>query len=112
MISNESIIKDPSLAPSGERKIQWVDQHSPVLNALREKYLNRESIGGLKIGIIVPLEAKTGFLATVLADAGAEVVVTGTGPAYVQDDVAAALVARGLRFTRYQGYQMMSLENT
>jgi len=103
MISNESIIKDPSLAPSGERKIQWVDQHSPVLNALREKYLNRESIGGLKIGIIVPLEAKTGFLATVLADAGAEVVVTGTGPAYVQDDVAAALVARGLRVYAISG---------
>ena len=103
MISNESIIKDPSLAPSGERKIQWVDQHSPLLNALREKYLNKESIGGLKIGIIVPLEAKTGFLATVLADAGAEVVVTGTGPAYVQDDVAAALVARGLRVYAISG---------
>ncbi len=36
----QSIIKDPKLAPEGLRKIRWVEQHSPVLNALYEKRLS------------------------------------------------------------------------
>jgi len=35
----KSIVKDPALAPEGQRKIRWVEQHAPVLNALFKKYL-------------------------------------------------------------------------
>lgn len=44
--------------------------------------------------MVVHLEAKTAFLATVLADAGAQVVVAGSNPWTTRDDVAAALVER------------------
>jgi len=95
-VANESVVRDVALADAGNRKIEWAAQHSPVLNALRGSYLRPGSLAGLRIGVIVPLEAKTAYLATVLRDAGADVAVTGTSPAYVQDDVAAGLAARGV----------------
>jgi adenosylhomocysteinase len=95
-IANESVVRDMALADAGNRKIDWAAQHSPVLNALRESLLEPGSLDGLRVGIIVPLEAKTAYLALVLRDAGAEVAVTGTSPAYVQDDVAAGLASRGI----------------
>src|SRR5207302_2243407 len=42
------------------------------------------------------LEAKTAYLATLLAEAGAEVVAAGSNPGSTQDAVCAALVARGI----------------
>jgi adenosylhomocysteinase len=96
VIASESVIRDMALADAGNRKIEWAAQHSPVLNALRESLLEPGSLEGLRVGIIVPLEAKTAYLALVLRDAGAEVAVTGTSPAYVQDDVAAGLASRGI----------------
>ena len=93
-VVHESVVRDMALAEAGSRKIDWAAQHSPVLNALRGSLLEPGSLAGLRVGIIVPLEAKTAYLALVLRDAGAEVAVTGTSPAYVQDDVAAGLASR------------------
>ncbi len=95
-VANSSVVRDMSLADAGNRKIDWVAQHSPVLNALRSSYLSPGTLEGLKVGIVVPLEAKTAYLATVIRDAGAEVAITGTAPLYVQDDVAAGLASRGI----------------
>jgi adenosylhomocysteinase len=95
-IADGSVVLDPGLAEAGNRKIDWAAQHSPVLNALRESLLKPGSLAGRRVGIMVPLEAKTAYLALVLRDAGAEVAVTGTSPAYVQDDVAAGLASRGV----------------
>ena len=95
-ISTDSIVRDPGLAEAGNRKIDWVAQHAPVLNALRGSRLKPGSLDGVRVAVIVPLEAKTAYLALVLAHAGADVAVTGTAPAYVQDDVAAGLASRGI----------------
>jgi adenosylhomocysteinase len=94
-MQSESIVRDPSLAPAGHKKIDWVAQHAPVLNAVRDKYLKDGSLAGLKIGLNMPFEAKVAYLSVVLAEAGAAVAVTGK-PHYVQDDVAAALAERGV----------------
>lgn len=91
-----STVKDMGLAGAGNRKIDWVARHAPVLGALRDSYLSDGSMRGLRVGMILPLEAKTAYLASVLADVGAEVAIAGTAPAYVQDDVAAGLVTRGV----------------
>ena len=45
---------------------------------------------------MVHLEAKTAYLATQLADAGAQVVTSGSNPGSTQDAICAALVARGI----------------
>ena len=91
-----SIIKDPKLAPEGHRKIRWVEQHSPVLNALYEKRLSDGTLSGLSIAVCVPLEAKTAYLTILLRRAGARVALAGTAPGYVQDDVAAAVAEQGV----------------
>jgi adenosylhomocysteinase len=92
----ESIVRDPALAPDGHRKIDWAAEHSLVLNAVRDRYLKDGTFEGLGVGVALPIEAKTAYLAVVLAEAGAEVAVASPGPYFVQDDVAAALAERGV----------------
>src|SRR5215204_2015549 len=92
----ESIVKDPALAPDGHRKIAWAAGHSPVLNTVRDKYLRDGTFEGLGVGVALPIEAKTAYLTVVLAEAGADVAVASPGPFFVQDDVAAALAERGV----------------
>jgi len=93
----ESVIKDPALAPGGHRKIDWVAQHSPVLNAISEAQLADRRLQGRRIAMTIHLEAKTAYLALLLAGAGAEVTVAGSNPLSTQDDVCAALAERGVR---------------
>jgi adenosylhomocysteinase len=93
---NDSRIQDPSLASDGHRKIDWAAEHSPVLNRVRDEYLKDGTFEGLGVGVALPIEAKTAYLTVVLAQAGAEVAVASPGPYFVQDDVAAALVERGV----------------
>jgi adenosylhomocysteinase len=93
----ESLIKDPSLAPEGHRKIDWVAQHAPVLNKISGEQLADGSLRGRKIAMTIHLEAKTAYLAILLSEAGAEVTVSGSNPLSTQDDVCAALAERGVR---------------
>jgi adenosylhomocysteinase len=93
----ESIVKDPALAPEGRRKIDWVAQHAPVLNAIFEERLSDGSLDGRKIAMTIHLEAKTAYLAILLSEAGAEVTVSGSNPLSTQDDVCAALAEQGVR---------------
>jgi adenosylhomocysteinase len=92
----DSVVKDPALAPDGHRKIDWAAEHSPVLNTVRDKFLNDGTFDGLGVGVALPIEAKTAYLTVVLAEAGADVAVASPGPFFVQDDVAAALAERGV----------------
>jgi adenosylhomocysteinase len=93
---SSSAVRDPSLAPDGHLKIDWAARHSPVLNAVRDRYLKDGTFEGLTVGVSLPIEAKTAYLTVVLAEAGAEVALASPGPFFVQDDVAAALAERGV----------------
>ena len=92
----DSVVKDPALAPDGHRKIDWAAEHSPVLNTVRDNILKDGTFDGLGVGVALPIEAKTAYLTVVLAEAGADVAVASPGPYFVQDDVAAALAERGV----------------
>ena len=91
-----STIKDLNLAPSGERKIRWVEAHMPVLRDIGNDFTREKPFAGLKIALSVHLEAKTAYLCRVLEMGGAEMHVTGSNPLSTQDDVAAALAAKGM----------------
>lgn len=80
----------------GQAQIEWVSRHSPVLNGFVRRALADGALKGARIAVVVHLEAKTAFLATVLADAGAEVVVAGSNPRTTRGPVVEALKARGL----------------
>jgi len=92
----QSIIRDIALAPQGKQKIEWAKAHMPVLNGIAEDVKKNQSLKGLKVAVSVHLEAKTAYLAQVMAECGAEVYCTGSNPLSTQDDVAAALSERGV----------------
>ncbi|WNC12831.1 adenosylhomocysteinase [Brevibacillus brevis] len=99
---SESIVKDMALAHNGHLKIDWVKEHMPVLNRIRERFEKEKPFAGLKVAISLHLEAKTAYLAKVVQAGGAEVTITGSNPLSTQDDVCAALVEDGIRvFAKY-----------
>lgn len=98
-----SEIRDITLAESGERKLQWVEAHMPVLKSICEDFQKTQPFAGLKAAISVHLEAKTGYLACVFKAGGAEVYATGSNVLSTQDDIAAALVKRGINVFAWHG---------
>jgi adenosylhomocysteinase len=101
MVNHE--IRNPALAPEGERKIAWVARRMPVLNRLREEYGAKKPLAGKKVAACIHLEAKTAYLALTLKTLGAEVYITGSNPLSTQDDVAAALVKAGVAVFAWYG---------
>ncbi len=88
-------IKDISLAPSGKDKINWACAYMPICNAIYAELEKTKPFAGMRIAMSIHLEAKTAYLAKVLAAGGAQVAVTGCNPLSTQDDVAAALASEG-----------------
>jgi len=101
--TNKYALRNPALAPDGRLKIDWVQAHMPVLNALREEFEREKPLAGLRVALSIHLEAKTAYLAEVLQAGGAEVIVTGSNPLSTQDDVAAALAATGISVYAWYG---------
>jgi adenosylhomocysteinase len=99
----KSVVRDPALAPSGQRKIEWAKAHMGLLNKSGERFAEERPLSGLKIGISIHLEAKTACLAQTLQAGGAEVAVTGSNPLSTQDDVAAALAETGIAVFAWHG---------
>ena len=91
-----SIVKDPSLAPSGRRKINWVRDFMPALGSIEARFEKEQPFAGLRVAVSVHLEAKTANLGYVLSKGGAEVRLTGSNPLSTQDDVAAGLADLGV----------------
>ncbi|WP_227767008.1 adenosylhomocysteinase [Zhaonella formicivorans] len=89
-------IKDLNLAPEGKLKIEWVQEHMPVLRTIEEEFRLKKPFSGKKVVICLHLEAKTAYLAKVIQSGGAEVTVTASNPLSTQDDVVAALVKDGI----------------
>ncbi|MGI6253719.1 MAG: adenosylhomocysteinase [Aminivibrio sp.] len=89
-------IADRGLAPAGKKKIEWARQYMPVLEFLRDKYMEDQPLAGEVISACLHLEAKTACLLLTLKDLGAEVTAAGSNPLSTQDDVCAALVEGGV----------------
>jgi adenosylhomocysteinase len=92
-----SRVRDPGLSASGRLKLDWAEQHMPVLARVAEEIAARGRMRGVRVGICLHLEAKTACLARALQRAGAQVAITGSNPLSTQDDVAAALAEAGPR---------------
>lgn len=85
-----------SLVEDGHARIRWVHQYSPVMNSLVKSALSDGSLKGRRIAVVVHLEAKTAYLASILADAGAHVIAAGSNPRTTNGAVVAALRDRGI----------------
>ena len=106
-----SIIRDPLLAPSGQRKIDWVRSFMPALSQIEARFAREKPFAGLRIAVSVHLEAKTANLGLVLKAGGAEVYLTGCNPLSTQDDVAAAVAAQGIETFGKHGVTMEEYEH-
>ena len=91
-----SKVKDMSLAPEGVRKIEWVQKHMPVLESIKEDYLETQPFKGITIGSCLHLEPKTINLGLTLMAGGAEVAMTGCNPLSTHDDAVAGAADLGL----------------
>ena len=98
-----SEIRDISLAESGNRKIDWVEAHMPVLRSIAEDFAVSRPFEGMKVALSIHLEAKTAYLACVFQKGGADVYATGSNVLSTQDDVAAGLASRGIRVFAWHG---------
>jgi adenosylhomocysteinase len=67
----------------------------PVLALVRDSLREQGVLAGRRIAVVLPVEPKTAYLATVLAEAGADVTVAFQG-SMVDDEVAAALASLGV----------------
>jgi adenosylhomocysteinase len=87
-------LSDPESArESGRKKIEWARQHMPIMTAVAEEFGTETPLEGEVVAMAMHVEAKTAVLTEVLAEAGAEVAITGCNPLSTHDDVSAALDA-------------------
>ena len=98
-----SRVKDASLAPQGQLKIDWAREHMPVLAKIRSRFERDQPFRGLSIGMCMHLEMKTAVLGQTFQAGGATVAITGSNPLSTQDDVAAALAKSGVNVYAWKG---------
>ena len=98
-----SKIKDRSLASAGRLKIDWAESRMPVLMSLRKLHAERKSLLGKKIAGCLHVTKETAVLVETFKAAGAEVSWSGCNPLSTQDDVAAALDAKGTDIFAWRG---------
>lgn len=79
------------LGERGARRIEWARDHMPVLAAIRDELRRKKTLRGLRIGMALHVEAKTGVLALSLQEAGAKVRLASCNPLSTDDSVATAL---------------------
>jgi len=99
----EYSIADLSLAPSGNRKLEWAYQYMPVLGYLKANYGRKMPFTGERVAACLHLEAKTACLLSTLRELGAQVAAAGSNPLSTQDDVCAALVDRQVQVFSKRG---------
>ena len=98
-----NIIRDISLAPMGLKKIEWVKGFMPVLTQIKERFEKEQPFKGLRISIGIHLEAKTAYMAQVLAAGGADVAITGSNTLSTKDDICAGLAKEGYKVYAWHG---------
>jgi adenosylhomocysteinase len=85
-------VKDIALADDGKRKIQWANQHMPVLQLIRKQFIKDQPLKGVRVSACLHVTSETANLVITLRDGGADVVLCASNPLSTQDEVAASLV--------------------
>jgi len=85
-------IKDPALAESGRKRIEWAAQFMPVLASIRKRFDREKPLKNVKIAACLHVTTETANLMLTLKAGGADVVLTASNPLSTQDESAAALV--------------------
>ncbi len=87
-----SDIKDASLAPEGNKRIEWAEHDMPVLRQVRARFEKEQPFKGKTLAAVLHVTAETANLVRTLKAGGANVYLAASNPLSTQDDVAASLV--------------------
>jgi len=79
------------LVDRGVLRLEWARAHMPVLATVRKDLVASKALKGVRVGMALHTEAKTGVLALTLKEAGAKVRLASCNPLSTDDAVAAAL---------------------
>ncbi|MHA1273305.1 MAG: adenosylhomocysteinase [Promethearchaeota archaeon] len=97
-------VADENLADKGDEAIYIAERKMPVVaNIIRERFSKEKPLEGIKIAGCLHITKETANLALTLQAGGAEVYLCGSNPLSTQDDVAAALVKRGINVFAWHG---------
>jgi adenosylhomocysteinase len=94
--SPQGHVRDLALAERGEKRLEWAGRTMPVLALIRERFAKEKPLKGLRISACLHVTTETANLMIALKAGGADTVLCASNPLSTQDDVAAALVARGI----------------
>jgi adenosylhomocysteinase len=79
------------LIDKGIKRLEWAREHMSVLGKIRNDLKKNKVLKGVKVGMALHVEAKTGILALTLKEAGAEVRLASCNPLSTDDSVSLAL---------------------
>jgi len=91
-MSDRYDVRDPGLAESGRRRIDWADQEMPVLQQIRDRFAKERPLVGTRLAACLHVTTETANLMRTLQLGGADIVLCASNPLSTQDDVAASLV--------------------
>ena len=86
-----SKVKDIGLAAEGQKLLNWAESNMPVLASILERFEKEKPLAGIRVGVALHLEKKTGILLKTLAAGGAEVFAASCNPLTTDDRIAATL---------------------
>jgi adenosylhomocysteinase len=61
-------VKDLALADAGKRRIEWANQHMPVLQLIRKRFIKEQPLKGVRISACLHITSETANLAITLRD--------------------------------------------
>jgi adenosylhomocysteinase len=96
-------IKDPSLAKAGQQRIEWAYREMPVIKLIRQRFSKEKPFKNVRISACLHVTTETANLVITLKEGGADVVLCAANPLSTQDDVAAALVEKGIPVNAIKG---------
>jgi len=79
------------LLKKGSLRLKWAYEHMPVMKEIDQRFRAERPFEGVKIGMALHTEAKTGVLAITLANGGAKIRLASCNPLSTDDSVALAL---------------------
>ncbi|MFX0117057.1 MAG: adenosylhomocysteinase [Candidatus Hodarchaeota archaeon] len=96
-------VKSLDLASKGHFTIEWAEKHMPVLSKVKKRFEKEKPLSGVVVGACLHVTKETAVLALTLQAAGAELHLCASNPLSTTDDVAAALVERGIPVYAWKG---------
>jgi adenosylhomocysteinase len=91
VIPIDTMLKDPTLAPQGRRKVDFAASRMPVLAAVAAELARTRPLQGMRIAACLHVTTETANLCRALHAGGAELALCASNPLSTKDDVAAAI---------------------